>query len=108
MDQNKNQGQGKQGQQTQGQGDQGQGNQSQDPNRDQAEDQRQQAPGRDQSRQPGQQFSPRQGGNRGNQGERNSSSSGGGISNRGMDKDEEQEDVPVRGSERRDRDDSER
>ena len=37
---------------------------------------------------------------RGSQGERNSSSSGGGISNRGMDSEEEQEDLPDRGSER--------
>lgn len=37
---------------------------------------------------------------RGSQGERNSSSSGGGISNRGMDSDEEQEYLPDRGSER--------
>lgn len=36
---------------------------------------------------------------RGSQGERNSSSSGGGISNRGMDREEEQEDVPDRGFE---------
>jgi hypothetical protein len=35
---------------------------------------------------------------RGSQGERNSSSSGGGISNRGMDSEEEQEDLPARGS----------
>jgi hypothetical protein len=35
------------------------------------------------------------------------SASGGGISNRGMDSDEEQEDLPARGSERRDRDDAE-
>ena len=37
---------------------------------------------------------------RGSQGERNSSSSGGGISNRGMDSEEEQEDLPDRGFER--------
>jgi hypothetical protein len=36
---------------------------------------------------------------RGSQGERNSSSSGGGISNRGMDSEEEQEDLPDRGFE---------
>jgi hypothetical protein len=36
---------------------------------------------------------------RGSQGERNSSSSGGGISNRGMDREEEQEDLPDRGFE---------
>ncbi len=37
---------------------------------------------------------------RGSEGERNSSSSGGGISNRGMDSEEEQEDLPDRGFER--------
>lgn len=36
---------------------------------------------------------------RGSQGERNSSSSGGGISNRGMDSEEEQDDLPDRGFE---------
>ena len=36
---------------------------------------------------------------RGSQGERNSSSSGGGISNRGMDREKEQEDLPDRGFE---------
>ena len=40
--------------------------------------------------------------------ERNPSSSGGGISNRGMDSDEEQEDLPERGSERGSLGDSER
>jgi len=43
-------------------------------------------------------YTPERG--RGSQGERNSSSSGGGISNRGMDREEEQQDLPDRGSER--------
>jgi hypothetical protein len=137
MDQNKNQGgqrKQRQGNQ-QSQGAQGQGsqqpgqhnwNQSQNPDRDPAEGQRQQTPGRDQSGHSGQQFSPGQGGTRGDQdragnpasttperargsqGERNSSSSGGGISNRGMDREEEQEDLPFRGEERGPRDQSER
>jgi hypothetical protein len=81
MDQKKNQGQGSQGQRTQGQGKQVQGNQPPNPHRDQADDQRQ---------------------------PRNSSSSGGGISNRGMDSDEEQEDVPARGWDRDSDGDSER
>lgn len=45
---------------------------------------------------------------RGSQGEWNPSSSGGGISNRGMDRDEEQEGLPDRGSERGSDDQSER
>ena len=82
------------------------GHQSQHPDRDKAEGERdQKTPGRYQSSQSGQQFSPGEGGN---QGERNSSSSGGGISNRGMDSDEEQQDLPPRGSEREDSGDSER
>ena len=43
-------------------------------------------------------YTPERG--RGTQGERNSSSSGGGISNRDMDSEEEQEDLPDRGFER--------
>jgi len=39
-------------------------------------------------------YTPERG--RGSQGERNSSSSGGGISNRGMDSEEEQDDLPDR------------
>ena len=96
------------------------GNQSHSPNRDQAERQRQQMPGGDQSAKrqaqdpdddrdnqesslnPNSQddrgpITPERG--RGTRGERNSSS-GSGISNRGLDSDEEQEDVPLRGSER--------
>ena len=42
-------------------------------------------------------YTPERG--RGSHGERNSSSSGGGISNRGMDREEEQEDLPDRGFE---------
>ena len=42
-------------------------------------------------------YTPERG--RGSQGERNSSSSGGGISNRGMDREKEQEDLPDRGFE---------
>jgi hypothetical protein len=96
------------------------GNQSQSPNRDQAERQRQQMPGGDpsgqrqtqdpdddrdnqeSSRNPNSQgdrgqVTPERG--RGTPGGRNSSS-GSGISNRGLNSDEEQEDVPLRGSER--------
>jgi hypothetical protein len=43
-------------------------------------------------------YTPERG--RGSEGERNSSSSGGGISNRGMNSEEEQEDLPDRGFER--------
>jgi hypothetical protein len=87
-------------------------NQSQNPNRDQRDQPdktRQEMPGRDQ---PGQRYTQDQDDNRGNQkpqsppergtksernSERNSSSSVG-ISNRGMDSEEEQEDLPERGS----------
>jgi hypothetical protein len=111
MDQKKKQG--GQGNRSQGPQQAGQQdwNQSQHPNRDQPEDPRQEMPGRDQ---PGQRYTHDQDGNRSNQGgqkpqstperggkgERNSersSSSGGGISNRGIDSEEEQEDVPERG-----------
>jgi hypothetical protein len=101
MDKNKNQGgnqaqrtqdQGNQGQPTQGEGHQGHGSQPQNPNRDQAEGERQ---GTQSTHTP-------ERGRRSQKSERNSSSSGSGISNRGMDRDEEQEDVPVRGSERGD------
>ena len=113
MDQNKNQGQGHQGQRTQGhgsqgQGSQGQGSQPQNPNRDQAEGERQQMPGQDQSTSGGQSnrgtpgTQPPERGRGSQKAERNSSPSGRGISNRGMDSDEEQEDVPARGSERGD------
>ena len=108
MDQNKNQGQGHQGQRTEGHGSQGQGSQPQNPNRDQAEGARQQTAGQDQSKSGGQSnrgtpgTQPPERGRGSQKGERNSSSSGRGISNRGMDSDEEQEDVPVRGSERGD------
>lgn len=43
-------------------------------------------------------YTPERG--RGSQGERNSSSSGGGISNRGMDSEEQQDDLPDRGFDR--------
>ena len=58
-------------------------------------------------RNPGQRQSQERG--RGPQGdERNSSSSGSGISNRGMDRNEEQEDLPPRGWDRDSDGDSER
>jgi hypothetical protein len=85
-----------------GQGNQGHGsqtgqqnwNQSQNPNRDPAEGARQQMPAQ------GNEGTNKPERARGSQNEGNSSSSGGGISNRGMDREEEQEDLPVRGSER--------
>ena len=121
MNQKKNQGNQGRGSQQAGQRD---GYRSQDPNRDQGDGQRREMPGSDQS---GPRHAQDPDGNRidqdnpgtrtsqGNQddrrtntpergrgipGERNSSSSGGGISNRGLDREEEQEDVPMRGSER--------
>ena len=108
-------------------------NRNQNPNRDKAEGERHEPPGRTKGGQSGQQFSPGQSGNRDtpaspahhddaqsdqgqtkhtqergrkSQSERNSSS-GTGISNRGMDRQEEQEELPPRGSER-DVDQSER
>ena len=110
MDQKKKQGgQGNQASQHTGQPD---WNQSQNPNRDQPEPTRQEMPGRDQ---PGQRYTQDPDDDRGNQkpqsppergtkSERNSersSSSGGGISNRGMDSEEEQEDLPERGQSER-------
>jgi hypothetical protein len=110
MDQKKKQGgQGNQASRHTGQPD---WNQSQNPNRDEPERTRQDLPGREP---PGQPYTPDQDDNRGNQKpqsppergtkhERNSernSSSGVGISNRGMDSEEEQENVPERGQSER-------
>jgi hypothetical protein len=89
--------------------------QSQNPNRDhrdQPDRTRQEMPGRDQPGQrythdedddrgrqsdPRPQSTPERGGNRSVQNSERNSSSGGGISNRGMDSEEEQEDLPDRG-----------
>ena len=87
-------------------------NQSQNPSRDQPEGTRQEMPGREQ---PGQRYTQDQDDNRGNpkpqsppergtKRERNSersSSSGSGISNRGLDSEEEQENLPERGQSER-------
>ena len=96
MDQNKKQG--GQGNRSQGgnQGSQQAGqqdwNQSQNPSRDQPEGPREEMP------EPQKPQAPPERGRR-IQRDRNSSS-GGGISNRGMDSEEEQEDLPDRGSDR--------